>query len=145
MYKVVGCRGIFPERKVINEMPLKNAIFYGILTWKDWKRNFKWRSIQRSVPLKTLIWSKILKISSFFWLYKYIFLWVSSLLLINMKSPSHYLADAEKWKGTKTLKPNSYLSRQSFQGYRCKSDITIFSWMITWNYAYSPFNKVSLV
>ena len=27
MYKVVGCRGIFPERKVINEMPLKNAIF----------------------------------------------------------------------------------------------------------------------
>ena len=30
---------------------------------------------------------------------------------------------------------NSYLIRQNFQGYRCESDIAIF----TWNYVYSPF------
>ena len=28
MYKVVGCPGIFPKRKVINEMPLKKMPFF---------------------------------------------------------------------------------------------------------------------
>ena len=34
----------------------------------------------------------------------------------------------------------SYLIRQSFPGYRCKSDVAIFAWRVTCNYAYSPFN-----
>ena len=29
------------------------------------------------------------------------------------------------------------------QGYRCKSDIAIFVWKITWNYAHSPFKGCS--
>ena len=29
-----------------------------------------------------------------------------------------------------------------FQGYRCKSGITIWAWRVTWNYAYSPFKSI---
>ena len=28
---------------------------------------------------------------------------------------------------------------QSFKRYRCESNITVFAWRSTWNYAYSPF------
>ena len=42
-------------------------------------------------------------------------------------------------KETKTCISNSYLIRQSFQGYRCKSGIDIFAWRVIWNYAYSLF------
>ena len=40
---------------------------------------------------------------------------------------------------TKTWISNSYLIRQSFQGYCLKSDIAIFACRVTLNYAYSPF------
>ena len=43
-------------------------------------------------------------------------------------------------KKTKSLISNSFLTRQSFQGHRCKSGIAIFAWRLTWNYAYSPFS-----
>ena len=29
-----------------------------------------------------------------------------------------------------------------FQGYRCKSGITILAWRVTWFYAYSPFKSI---
>ena len=32
---------------------------------------------------------------------------------------------------------------QSFKGYRCKSDITIYASMFTYNYAYSPFKLIA--
>ena len=35
------------------------------------------------------------------------------------------------FKETKTRISNSYLIRQSYSGYRCKSDIAIFEWKIT--------------
>ena len=38
-----------------------------------------------------------------------------------------------------------YLIRQSFQEFRCKSDIAIFAWRFTWNYAYNPFKYTSSV
>ena len=46
----------------------------------------------------------------------------------------------KQFKETKTFISYSYLIRQRFQGYRFKSGIAIFSWRITLNYAYSPFN-----
>ena len=35
---------------------------------------------------------------------------------------------------------NSYLIKQSFHGYRCKSGIAIFTWRVTWINAFSLFN-----
>ena len=38
----------------------------------------------------------------------------------------------------KSLKnQNSYLIRQSFKNYRCKSGIVIFAWRVTWKYVYT--------
>ena len=37
----------------------------------------------------------------------------------------------------------SYLIRQSFKGYHGESGIVIFAWKNNWNYAYSPFNKIT--
>ena len=71
-------------------------LFMSILTYNHWKCNAidaacKHDNVQfATVPLETLIWSKVLKISSFFWLIKCLFLWVSSLLFINKKCPSYY-------------------------------------------------------
>ena len=33
------------------------------------------------------------------------------------------------------------LKHEFILGHRCKSGIVIFAWMVTWYYAYSPFNK----
>ena len=64
----------------------------------------------------------------FFWLKQCLLLWVSSLLPINKKFASGEIANENKeLKETKTLIYNSYLIRQSFQGYRCKSGIVRFS------------------
>ena len=30
-------------------------------------------------------------------------------------------------------------SDNAFEGFRCKLDIGIFAWRVTWNYAYNPF------
>ena len=46
----------------------------------------------------------------------------------------------KQFKETKTFIFTSYLIRHKCQGYRRKSGIVIFAWMVTWNYAYSPFN-----
>ena len=82
--------------------------------------------------LETFIWLKIWKILSFFWFEKCIFLWISPLLHINKECASHFRREPANKnirliKDTKTLLSNSYLTRQSFQGYRCKSDIVIFA------------------
>ena len=47
-----------------------------------------------------------------------------------------------QFKETKSLIYNSYLIRQSFQGYRCKSGIYIFAWRVTWNYASNPLKYI---
>ena len=39
----------------------------------------------------------------------------------------------------KTTLSSTFMIRLCFQGYRCKSDIVIFAWMVTWNHTYSPF------
>ena len=51
------------------------------------------------------------------------------------------VTDAEKpqkkhFNETKTLISNSYLIRQIFSWYRCKSGIEIFAWRVTWKYIY---------
>ena len=43
----------------------------------------------------------------------------------------------------KTTISSTTFTRLRFQGYRSESDIAIFAWRVTWNYAYSPF-KCSL-
>ena len=35
------------------------------------------------------------------------------------------------------------LIKQRFKGYCCKSDMPLYKWKVTWNYAYSPFNVLS--
>ena len=96
-----------------------------------------------TVPLKTLIWSKNFKdIVVFLTLQVYIS--VGFFIATYKQEKSKSLSQTQrnrKWKGTKTLKPNSYLSRHSFQGYRCKSDITIFAGTIIWIYANTPFKS----
>ena len=41
---------------------------------------------------------------------------------------------------THKLKLTVKINRSSFWGYHCKSDIVIFVWRVTWNYAYSPYS-----
>ena len=33
----------------------------------------------------------------------------------------------------------SLLSDKTFKGYRCESDMHLYNWKVTWNYAYCPF------
>ena len=53
----------------------------------------------------------------------------------------------QKWKqkGLKKKK-NTWLYKscliwQWFSGYRCESDMPIYQWMVTWNYAYGSFQQ----
>ena len=85
----------------------------------------KWQCPIYNWTLATLIWWKMWRIPSFFSIKKCLFLWVSHM-------------QETKNKETKTLISNSYLIRQSFQGYRCKSGIVIIKWRVTWNYATVP-------
>ena len=68
------------------------------------------------------------KKSSFFLLKKCLFLWVSPLFLIDKECASHFrrvpAIENEQCKETKTLISNAHLIRKSFQGYRCKSEIS---------------------
>ena len=41
---------------------------------------------------------------------------------------------------THKLKLTVKINRSSFWGYHCKSDVVIFAWRVTWNYAFSPFS-----
>ena len=80
--------------------------------------------------------------SILFWLEKCLFLKVSSLLLIDKKFASQFRRETaienEQFKETKTWISNSYLIRQSFYGYSCKTGIAIFARRVSWNCAYSP-------
>ena len=80
--------------------------------------------------------------SILFWLEKCLFLKVSSLLLIDKKFASQFRRETaienEQFKETKTWISNSYLIRQSFKGYCCKTGIAIFARRVSWNCAYSP-------
>ena len=68
---------------------------------------------------------------------------ISLLLLISKKYASQFRRETanenQNFIGTKTWIYNSYLIKQSSQGYRCESGIAIFAWRVTWNYAYGPF------
>ena len=66
-------------------------------------------------PIETLIWSKI---------WKCLFLWVFSLLLINDKKCASHIRSSRKQKH----RSNSNFIRQSFEGNRCKSSIAISTW-----------------
>ena len=67
---------------------------------------------------------------------KFLFLWVSLLLLINKESASQFCREPanenKQFQVTKRMISNSQFIRQSFQGYRCKLDIVIFAWRVTW-------------
>ena len=113
---------------------LHSQFKYHTLPITPFRRNFKWPSMQRQCnsrfTLEILIWSKMWKISSFLWLEKCSILWVSPLLFfINKKCVIHFRREPanenKHLNGTKTLISNSYLIRQSFQGYRCKSGIAM--------------------
>ena len=58
----------------------------------------------------------------------------SFLSLISKKCASHFRREPaitnKQFKGTKTLKSNSYLISHSFKGYLCKSEIVIFAWRV---------------
>ena len=73
-----------------------------------------------TVPLKPLSDKNVV-----FRTRKLFILWVSPLLLINKKCTSLFHREPEnenkQFKETKRLIPNSFLSRQSFQGCRFKS------------------------
>ena len=73
----------------------------------------------------------------------FLFLWVSSLLLVNKKCARHFrgkIANENEQFKKNSKKSNSYFIRQIFQGYRCKSGISVFAWRVAWNHAFSPFN-----
>ena len=69
---------------------LKSNIEVIILCWRNFKRNFKWPFKDRNQllipygPTETLICSRM-KITSFFWVEKFLILIISSLLLICKK------------------------------------------------------------
>ena len=113
------------------------------------KCNLKWppikrwqRSIYNGIP-ETFIWWKMWKTMSFFQHEKCLFLCVSPLLLINKECTSHICRETTNdnihFVEAKALISNSFLTIQSYKRNHCKSDIAIFAWRVTWNYAYSPF------
>ena len=86
-------------------------------------RNFKWPLMQRwqcliyNGTLETFIWSMIWKICF--------------LGLKWFNSDISYIYTTSKncqFSKLITLITNSYLIRQSFEGYRCESDFTTFAW-----------------
>ena len=105
----------------------------------------RWQCPIYNGTLETIIWPKMWKIISFFVLKKCLFLSISPLLLINKKCASHFRRKTanENKQQQLTLMYNSYLIRQSFWGFGCKSNISISAWRVTWNYAYNPFNRVT--
>ena len=62
--------------------------------------------------------------------------WLAHFLLIRK---SRWLTDLNTFRVRKMTLSPTFLIRLSFQGYRCKSDIDIFEWRVTWNYSYTPF------
>ena len=80
----------------------------------------RWQCLINNGTLETLIWSKMWKIPSFFYIENYLF-------LINKKCASHFLRETSiKINSFKKQKHwNSFRIRQSCQGYRCKSGIAI--------------------
>ena len=103
----------------------------------------RWQCQIFNGTLETLLWSKISLLE------KCLFLWVSPLPLINEKCAGYICRETanenKQFKETKTLISDSYLIRHSFQGYRCKSDTSIFAWRVTLHYAYSPFKNINMV
>ena len=85
------------------------------------------------------------KIASICCLKKCLFLWISLLFYISKKC-TRETANEKKNKESKHgyWISNSYLIRYKFQGYRCKSGIAIFAWGVTWKYAYSVLNVISM-
>ena len=57
-----------------------------------------------------------------------------SLLLAQVTFAEKLQMKIKSLKFKKNIIHNSYLIRQSFEGYRCKSDIAIFPWRVTWNW-----------
>ena len=49
------------------------------------------------------------------------------------------LTEINTFKTEKTTVSSTFLIRFRFQGYLCKSGIDIFTWRVTWNYAYCTF------
>ena len=68
----------------------------------------------------------------------------SNILDLRISTAGKHVQELSEWNTFKTRKAtasSTLLTRYRFQGYRCKSGIAIFAWRVTWNYAYSPFNK----
>ena len=92
---------------------------------------------------RTFIWSTMWKKPLFFSDSKsfYFFEFHQCFLSARNVKVTVEVTDAEKpqkkhFKETKTLISNSYLIRQIFSWYRCKSGIEIFAWRVTWKYIY---------
>jgi len=94
---------------------------------------------QQLVTFKTCIWLNKWQILSFFWLEKCLKLISSPLLLIS-KNAQVTFAEKPEMKLNKLKKQNHV---KKLLGYRCKSNIDIFAWMVPWNYAYSPFKLLN--
>ena len=66
-----------------------------------------------------------------------------SVRLINKECTSHICRETANdnihFVEAKAFISNSFLTIQSYKRNHCKSDIAIFAWRVTWNYAYSPF------
>ena len=108
-----------------------NFSFYLNSTFKC---NFKLAMPDLNGSLETLIWSKMWKISSFFWLEGY----VSPLLLLRNKCSCLFWRETAKWKYTVY---NSYWSEKKLLRVLLQIWHCICTWRVTWNYAYSPFNS----
>ena len=55
----------------------------------------------------------------------------------SAKVTCSFLFHKKQWRNS----GENELFRLRFQGYRCKTDIVLFVWKVTWNYVYSPLNK----
>ena len=79
-----------------------------------------------------------------------VFIFVSFFIASFKKKCARYFRrktskENKQFKETKTWKSNSYLIRQSLQGYRCESAIANFAGWATLNYTYSSFKKLWLI
>ena len=89
-----------------------------------------------------ILWSKVWKMPLFFWRRKWLFLWISQLLLLRKKCP--FRRDTtngnKQFKGTKTLiwYLIKYLIRQSLKGTVVNRTLSSLHG-VTLNSAYSPF------
>ena len=89
----------------------------------------RWKCPICNGTLETFIWSKMLMILTVFLTWKTLLFFSSPLLFINKECASLF-PNKPQMKKNEKLKPlndNSYLIKQSYEGYLCKSDIAIYA------------------